>query len=195
MSKIEILCCASCGASLAPRAMKCDFCDSINVVTTKTNPLKLNAILSKQYLNSEHLSTDKVVTALLHLNLKNYEIAKKLLELEIEINPINADAYFYCAVCFINGKRIKSLAFSDIKKTTQYINSAIQIKDDAKCYFLSAIVNYDFFEGNGMLLPEPNYNILLEKLTELKLEDDDLEFLENHIIIPQNELFNQFTNK
>lgn len=195
MSKIEILCCASCGASLAPKAMKCDFCDSINVFTTKSNPLKLNAILSKQYLNSGQLSTDKVNTALLHLNLKNYEIAKKLLELEIENNPINADAYFYCAICFINGKRIKSLAFSDIKKITQYINSAIQINEDAKYYFLSAIINYEYFEGNGMILPEPNYYILLQKYAELKLEDDDLEFLENNVIIPQNEIFNQFKNK
>ncbi len=195
MSKIEILCCASCGASLAPKAMKCDFCDSLNVFTTKTNPLKLSAILSKQYLNSGQLSTDTVNTALLHLNLKNYEIAKKLLELEIENNPFNADAYFYCAISFINGKRIKSLAFSDIKKITQYISSAMQIKDDAKYYFLSAIINYDFFEGNGMLLPEPNYYTLLEKCTELKLEDEDLEFLENNVIIPQNEIFNQFINK
>jgi tetratricopeptide (TPR) repeat protein len=195
MSKIEILSCSSCGASLSPKVMKCDFCDSINVVTKNTSPFKLNAILSKQYLNSGQLSTDKVNTALLHLNLKNYEIAKKLLELEIEINPINADAYFYYAICLINGKRIKSLTYSDIKKISQYINSAIQIKDDAKYYFLSAIINYDFFEGNGMLLPDPNYYILLEKFTELKLGDDDLEFLENHIIIPQNELFNQFTNK
>jgi hypothetical protein len=192
MSKIEIICCASCGASLAPKAMKCDFCDSINVFTTNTNPFKLNAIMSKQYLNSGQLSTDKVNTALLHLNLKNYEIAKKLLELEIENNPINADAYFYCAICSINGKRIKSLAFSDVKKITQYINSAIQIKDDAKYYFLSAIINYDFFEGNGMFLPKPNYLDLLEKMLELKLENDDLEFLQNNIIIPKNELFIQF---
>jgi len=195
MSKIEILCCASCGASLAPKAMKCDFCDSLNVFTTKTNPLKLSAILSKQYLNSGQLSTDTVNTALLHLNLKNYEIAKKLLELEIENNPINTDAYFYCASSFINGKRIKSLAFSDIKKITLYISSAMQIKDDAKYYFLSAIINYDFFEGNGMLLPEPNYYTLLEKCTELKLEDEDLEFLQNNIVIPENDLFNQYINK
>jgi hypothetical protein len=195
MSKIEILCCASCGASLAPKEMKCDFCDSINVVTRNTSPFKLNTILSKQYLNSGQLINDKLNTSLLHLNLKNYEIAKKLLELEIENNPINADAYFYCAICFINGKRIKSLAFSDVKKITQYINSAIQIKDDAKYYFLSAIINYDFFEGNGMILPEPNYNILLEKSAELKLEDDDLEFLQNNIVIPENEFFNQFINK
>lgn len=195
MSKIEILCCSSCGASLSPKAMKCDFCDSINVVTKNTSPYKLNLILSKQYLNSGQLSTDKVNSALLHLNLKNYDIAKKILEQEIEINPINDDAYFYCAICSINGKRIKSLAFSDIKKITQHINSAIQIKDDAKYYFLAAIINYDFFEGNGMILPEPNYFSLLEKTTELKLEDDDIEFLQNNIIIPQNEIFNQFINK
>ncbi len=195
MSKIEILSCASCGASLSPRVMKCDFCDSVNVTTRKTSPFKLNAFLSKQYINSGQLSNDKVNTALLHLNLKNYEIAKKLLEIEIENNPINADAYFYCAICLINGKRIKSLAYSDVKKITQYINSAIQITDDAKYYLLSAIINYDFFEGNGMLLPEPNYCILIEKCKELKLENDDLEFLQNNIIIPKNEIFNQFINK
>lgn len=194
MSEIEILSCVSCGASLSPKVMKCDFCDSINIITRKTNPFKLNAFLSKQYINSGQLSTDKVNTALLHLNLKNYEIAKKLLEQEIENNPLNAEAYFFCALSLINGKRIKSLPFSDIKKITLYINSAIQIDENAKYYFLSALINYDFFEGNGMILPEPNYYILLEKTLELKFENDDFEFFQNNIIIPQNELFNQFIN-
>lgn len=195
MSNISVLTCGSCGASLPPKSMKCDYCDNINVVNRTTTPFKLNATLSKQYLNSGQLSNDKLNSALLHLNLKNYEIAKKLLEQEIENNPTNADAYFYSAICFINGKRIKSLAFSDIKKISQYIDSAIQINEVAKFYFLSALINYDFYEGNGLILPEPNYYILLEKLKELKLEDDDLEFIQNNIIIPQNELFNQLIKK
>ena len=194
MSTIEILSCSSCGASLSPKVMKCDFCDSINIITKSKSPFKLNAFLSKQYLISGQLRSDKVNTALLHFNLKNYEIAKELLMQEIENNPINAEAYFYCAICFINGKRIKSLAFSDIKSITKYINSAIYIKDEAKYYFLSALINYDFFEGNGLLLPEPNYFILLERASMLKLESDDIEFFKHNVFLPENELFNQFTN-
>lgn len=195
MSKVSVLTCSSCGASLPPNSMKCDYCDNNNVINRDITPFKLNAFLSKQYLNSGQLSSDKINSALLHINLKNYEVAKKLLEQEIENNPFNADAYFYCAVCLISGKRLKSLAFSDIKKIRQYINSAIQINEVAKFYFLSALINYDFYEGNGMILPEPNYFTLLKKALELKLEDDDLEFFQLNIIIPQSELFNQFINK
>ena len=45
-----------------------------------------------------------------------------------------------------------------------------------------------------MNIPEPNYYSLLEKTIELQLENDDVAFLQNNIFIPENELFNQFTN-
>ena len=194
MSKIEIFSCTSCGASLSPKAMRCDFCDNLNIITKESSPLKLNPLLSKQYLGSDELSKDLFNSALLHINLKNYEIAKKLLEKEIENNPMNADAYYYSAISIINGKRIKSLGYSDIKMIVQILNSAMQLGDNAKYYLLSAIINYDFFEGNGMIVPEPNYFTLLENTLELKLENDDVEFLQSNINIPENELFNQFTN-
>lgn len=194
MSKIEVLSCSSCGASLSPTAMKCEFCDNLNIVAKQTSAFKLNPLLSKQYLASEQLSKDIFNSALLHINLKNYEIAKKLLEKEIENNPMNADAYYYCAISIINGKRIKSLGYSDIKTIVRFLNSALQLEENAKLYFLSAIINYDFFEKNGMIVPEPNYYSLLEKTIELQLENDDIEFLQHNIIIPENELFNQFIN-
>lgn len=194
MSKIEVLTCSSCGASLSPKAMKCEFCNNVNIVTKQTSAFKLNPSLSKQYLASEQLSKDFFNSGLLHINLKNYEIAKKLLQKEIENNPTNANAYYYCAISIINGKRIKSLGYSDIKMIVQLLNSAMQLEDNAKFFFLSAIINYDFFEGNGMIVPEPNYINLLENTLELKLENDDIEFLQINIYIPENELFNQFTN-
>jgi ribosomal protein L40E len=191
MSKIQILSCFSCGASLSPNAMKCEFCDNVNVISKETSPFKLNSILSKQYLNSTELSKDTFNSALLHLNLKNYLIATKLLEKEIENNPINADAYYYCALSLINGKRIKSLSYSIIKKINSYVNTAIELNEDSKFYFLAAIINYGFFQENGMLLPEPNYSFLLKKTKEFNLENEDLEFLKNIIEVPKNQIFNQ----
>lgn len=194
MSKIEILSCSSCGASLSPNAMKCEFCDNVNVIVKETSPFKLNSILSKQYLNRTELKKDIFNSALLHLNLKNYLIATKLLEQEIENNPINACAYYYCALSLTNGKRIKSLAFSTIKKINSYLNSAMELQEDAKFYFLAAIINYAFFQENGMILPEPNYSFLLEKTKEFNLENEDLEYLKNITEIPKNLKFNQITN-
>jgi tetratricopeptide (TPR) repeat protein len=188
---MKILSCSSCGASLSPNAMKCEFCDNVNVISKETSPFKLNSILSKQYLNSTELSKDTFNSALLHLNLKNYTIATKLLEKEIEKNPINADAYYYSSLCLTNGKRIKSLPFSVIKKISSYLNTAIELDENSKFYFLAAIVNYDFFQENGMILPEPNYNLLLKKTKEFNLENEDFEYLKNIIEIPKNETFNQ----
>ncbi len=90
--------------------------------------------------------------------------------------------------------RIKSLGYGDIKMIVQLLKSAMQLEDNAKFYLLLAIINYDFFEGNGMIVPEPNYFSLLENTLELKLENDDIEFLQINIYIPENELFNQFIN-
>jgi len=191
MSKIKILSCSSCGASLSPNAMQCEYCDNVNVISKETSPFKLNSILSKQYLNSTELSQDTFNSALLHLNLKNYTIATKLLEKEIENNPINADAYYYCAISLTNGKRIKSLSYSTLKQVNSYVNTAIELNENSKFYLLAAIVNYDFFMENGMIVPEPNYNFLLKKTKELILQNDDLEYLKNIIEIPKNQIFNQ----
>tara|TARA_R110002111_G_scaffold135812_1_gene201752 strand:- start:817 stop:1404 length:588 start_codon:yes stop_codon:yes gene_type:complete len=191
MSKIKILTCSSCGASLSPNAMKCEFCDNVNIIIKEASPFKLNSILSKQYLNSTELSKDTFNSALLHLNLKNYLIATKLLEKEIENNPINADAYYYCALSLTNGKRIKSLSYSTLKQVNSYVNTAIELNENSKFYLLAAIVNYDFFMENGMIVPEPNYNFLLKKTKELILQNDDLEYLKNIIEIPKNQIFNQ----
>jgi len=125
------------------------------------------------------------------LNLKNYTIATKLLEKEIENNPINAEAYYYCALTLTNGKAIKSLAFSTIKKINSYINSALELEENAKFYFLSAIINYAFFQENGMILPEPNYDNLLIKAKKFNLDNDDLEYLKSIIEIPKNQMFNK----
>ncbi|PIY12266.1 MAG: hypothetical protein COZ18_02465 [Flexibacter sp. CG_4_10_14_3_um_filter_32_15] len=191
MSKIKILSCSSCGASLSPNAMQCEYCDNVNVISKETSPFKLNSILSKQYLSSRELSKDTFNSALLHLNLKNYTIATKLLEKEIENNPINAEAYYYCALTLTNGKAIKSLAFSTIKKINSYINSALELEENAKFYFLSAIINYAFFQENGMILPEPNYDNLLIKAKKFNLDNDDLEYLKSIIEIPKNQMFNK----
>lgn len=194
MSKIKILSCSSCGASLSPSAMKCEFCDNINVISKETSPFKLNSILSKQYLSSTELTKDIFNSALLHLNLKNYLIATKLLEKEIENNPINADAYYYCALSLTNGKRIKSLTYSIIKRMKSYVSNAIELNENSKFYFLAAIINYDFFHENGLILPKPDYNFLISKTKKFNLKNDDLEYLNRIIKIPNHELFDQILN-
>jgi len=194
MNKIEILCCASCGASLSPKDMKCEFCDNENIIKKELSTNKLSAILSKQYLSNDALQLDNFIKALLHLNLKNYSIAQKLLEKEIEKNPANADAYFYCSITIMSGSRIRALPYSGIKKIVECLFTAIQLEENAKFYFLLAIVNYDFFDGNGMLLPVPNYITLLEKTVELKLERDDFEFLQSINLIPEYALFKLYIN-
>lgn len=189
MGKIEILTCNSCGALLSPKVLKCEYCDSVHIVSKNTNSHKISPTLSKHYLQSNEFSNNKLSLALLHLNIKNYDIAKKLLEQEIESNPVDSELYFYCALSLIKGKRIKFLAYSEIKEIYRHLNTSIQIQEDAKYYLLLAIVNYDFFKGNGMILPQPDYLELLDKA--LEIEKEDLEFLQEQIIIPESELFNQ----
>ncbi len=190
MSKISILSCASCGASLTPKALQCSYCNNVNVISQEKSHYKINSELTKSYLSNGQFLKDNYSTALLHLNLQNYAISTKMLENEINQNPINAEAYYYMVLGLIGGKRIKSLPFSSIKKIKSYLEIAIDLEEHSKYYYLAAIINYDFYFSNGMLLPEPNYNLLLEKSNELAMEHEDIEYLKSIIQIPKTEIFN-----
>jgi len=196
MITIEILKCNGCGANLSPDNIKCDYCGSEHIIKSNDHPLKVEQQQAKKIISyykakvKDDPSNGDAVYALglFYLNLKNYDLAIKNFQIAIDLMPEESDVYYYYALSLIRGKRVKTISFKDIKQIEEYLRSAIQLEANAKYYYLAAIINYDFYSGNGMKIPTPDYNELIDNASSAEYEPDEIKILLNNVIIRDEKL-------
>ncbi len=88
----------------------------------------------------------------------------------------------------IKGRRPKTIPFKEIKEIEQFINSALQLGDKAKYYYLAAIINFDFYASNGMKVPQPDYNELFYNARYAEAEPIENKILLDNVIIREEKL-------
>ena len=196
MAKVEILRCKGCGANLSPENTTCNYCFSENIVKANENPFNLGQMLAKQYANyfkvkvqSNPLDVNAFFSlGLLSLNLKLYDLAIKNFQKAVELNPEEPEIHYFLALSMIKGRRPKTIPFKEIKEIEQFINSALQLGDKAKYYFLAAIINFDFYASNGMKVPQPDYNELFYNARYAEAEPIENKILLDNVIIREEKL-------
>lgn len=194
--KVKILQCNGCGANLSPDNTTCIYCQSENIVVSNNHPLNVEEKQAKKIANyfkaqvRENPTDGESLFALglFYLNLKLYDLAIKNFELAITHLPDEADVYYYYALSLIQGKRPKSLSLSQVRKIEEYLNTAIQLDDKAKYYYLAAIINYDFYAANGMKIPQPDYNSLISEAQTAEKEPEEIDVLLKNVIIRDENL-------
>ncbi len=196
MANVEILRCKGCGANLSPENTTCNYCFSENIVKANENPFNLGQMLAKQYANyfkvkvqSNPLDGNAIFSlGLLSLNLKLYDLAIKNFQKAVELNPEEPEIHYYLALSMIKGRRPKTIPFKEIKEIEQFINSALQLGDKAKYYYLAAIINFDFYASNGMKVPQPDYNELFYNARYAEAEPIENKILLDNVIIREEKL-------
>jgi len=196
MANVEILRCKGCGANLSPENTTCNYCFSENIVKANENPFNLGQMLAKQYANyfkvkvqSNPLDVNAVFSlGLLSLNLKLYDLAIKNFQKAVELNPEEPEIHYFLALSMIKGRRPKTIPFKEIKEIEQFINSALQLGDKAKYYYLAAIINFDFYASNGMKVPQPDYNELFYNARYAEAEPIENKILLDNVIIREEKL-------
>lgn len=113
---------------------------------------------------------------LFYLTGGGYQYALPQFKKVLEIDPLNADAYFYTAIVMLGGKKpfLKSLA--EIEKIVENLNLAEQIEPKAVYFYLHAYVAYDYYKRKFMGCT-PTYSELLSQANDLgisRLEISDL---------------------
>lgn len=195
MATVEILRCKGCGANLSPDNTTCNYCYSENIIRTNESPFSLDQKLAKQYANyfktkvqNDPLDGNAIFSlGLFYLNLKLYDLAIKSFQKSIELNPEEPEIHYYLALSLIKGRRPKIIPFKEIREIEQYLNAALQLGDKSKYYYLSAIINFDFYASNGMKIPQPDYNELLDSASTSENETiENKIILENVIIRDEN---------
>jgi len=191
MFKVEILKCNGCRATISLSNTTCEYCGSENIVTSYEKPCNLDQKISKQYINfyKSKLQTNPsdenslFALGLFYLNLKLYDLAVKTFEKSMDINPEDSEIHYYYALSMIKGRRPKVLTLKEIQVIEKFINSAIQLGDKAKYYYLAALINHDFYLGNGLKVPEPNYDELLKNATNSEIESDENKMILTNVIV------------
>lgn len=111
--------------------------------TSKTNESKSNFLSGKHFLNR-----------------KQYNKALETFEKVIDEEPDNAEAYYYAAVCLLEGRIAFDHLRPEINKIIEFLNTAVAIKPKGIYYYFLAYIKKDYFERK-YLNSEPNYKTYL----------------------------------
>jgi len=99
---------------------------------------------------------------LVYLQLGMHELAIRHFRSAIDLCPEMADAYFYCALGLIRGRRPKTLAMQEVRAIEAHLTTARQLDpQQAKYDYLLAIIRYDYYLCNGLSSPPPTWQDLL----------------------------------
>jgi tetratricopeptide (TPR) repeat protein len=184
--------CPQCGAPASPSDKKCNFCKCEFFVASLSYVGSFDKGAIDKYINhyKELAKTDPengeaiFSLGLCYLQLKLFPLAQKNFERATELIPEYPDVYYYYALSIIKGRRVKSLTLKEIKSIEQYLNTAIQLdQSKAKYYYLSAILKYDYYRMNGLAVPAPAENELIEEAKTKVQEPEEIQRLLDSIIV------------
>lgn len=123
---------------------------------------KIIATLTNLVSKNPQIAEAQLALGLFYLENKAYQFAIPQLKKVIDIDPMNADTYFYLAIALLGGKRPFSQLTPTIKSVCQQLSLAESIEPKAIYYYLHAFVTFDFYKRK-FLNVSPSYQFLLDQ--------------------------------
>ena len=185
--KISTFNCPGCGAPVSRSEKSCAFCDREIIISRFSSlstlaPAELNkyAAAYKTMADSDPLDAG-INTSLgfCYLKLKVYDRAQSAFETAISQNVGNPDAYFYAAVCLLNGGKAFTAKRHVIDKIESYVNAAISLEEKPIFHYFKSYIKYDYYSRKSYTT-SPTYQEALSAALEIGLNDievADLHFL------------------
>lgn len=119
-----------------------------------------------------------------YLKLQQYDRALSAFATALKLLPQEAEIYYYQALALIGGKRPKSLSLKTIKLIEQAAITAIQMDDrPAHYYYLLAILRFDYYWLNGLMVPSPSPGELLHRAKQKDYHPEAVELLLQSVIL------------
>jgi tetratricopeptide (TPR) repeat protein len=115
---------------------------------------------------------------LCYLQMGTYSLAQECFEQVIESSPEVSQAYYYCVLSIINGRRIMTLSLNVVRELETYLTTAIKIDDAIPQYkLLLAMLKRDYYEVNGLKLAPPTSDELLFEIAGCEINENEIERL------------------
>ena len=182
MVEVIRLKCPTCGQPLSMDMKECPSCMGPVVITSFHSiqsfpPLKLNKYAA-EYKSAlrEDPSNTALNLSVAMFKLKLYSNALPFFEKAIVDNFDNSEAYFYAAVCLLQGKKPFVTLRPTIDKILEYCNAAVMIEPRGIYYYFMAYVKYDYF-ARKYFRTSPSYTELLQTARQAGVSHYDIGLL------------------
>lgn len=162
--------CPGCGAAVSTADRVCKYCkrevliSTFNSVYAMPMPEVNKCISSYREGLQEHPKDQRLnySIAACYLKLKLYDKATAAFEKAIEDNFDNSEAFFYAAICQLQGKKAFLAPRAAIDKAQEYIQAALMIEPKGIYHYLLAYIKYDYF-ARKCLITKPTYQEALHE--------------------------------
>lgn len=172
--------CPGCGERVLPDMTKCPRCRAKLVISSYADIRGMSSItLNKYIVNYKKLLVEtpgdkkaNMSMALCYLGLRVYDKAQSAFAKVIDDDAYCAEAYFYAAVCLLNGKKAFLTGRQIIDKALEYISAAITIEPRGVYYLFSAYIKYDYFARKSYnVTPDFKSELAMAKANGLSVVD------------------------
>lgn len=159
--------CPNCGAPNNFEQQKCAHCGSPKVFQLlsefNTLPsLDFNKVIAhfKAKSNEVDKATDlylvRLSLGLCYLKQKLFPLSNTQISKLIDDHPEKSILYVYKSLIILNGKRPRTSNYKTIQEVQGLLDMAFMLDDsNGLPLALKAIVEYDYFQGNGLKIPVP----------------------------------------
>ncbi len=180
-----VITCGCCGHQesyvLQKTSVKCRNCRQPIIPTDYMEakqipaPARTKQILLLNQVAASNPTSSEIPMALGLFYLSNgaYQYALPQFNKVIEMDPLNADAYFYLAVTLLGGNKPFLRTMPEILKIVENLNLAEQIEEKAVYFYLHAYIAYDYYKRKFMGC-RPTYTELLAKANSLGMTGADV---------------------
>ena len=130
---------------------------------------------------------------LCYLYLKLYDLASRNFEKALELCPDNAEYYYYLGLVAIKGRRPYTLMPNEVRFVEKFVNSAIELnRKQGKYHLLSFLIKFDYYFLNGLSVPDPSIQEILDGLKSTILDPGEIQRLKDSVIISDSRLIQFF---
>ena len=180
--------CGNCGAPCKLDAELCEHCEQPIFPNSLASYAQVDPDRLKEYLNAIEVLADQdphnakamLTLGLSYLETGAYALAQPQFEQVIKTAPRDPQAYYYYALAKIGGRRLMTLSLSEARQLEEYLNTAIQFDREAEApqyRLLLAMLKRDYYEKNGMKVPPPSAEGLLQDISGKTIDDVEHEHL------------------
>lgn len=110
-----------------------------------------------------------------YLYLGRYREAREVMRRAVTTDPTSAPAAYTLALAIVGGRRPRALRMSTAEEIGGLLAKAVRLDPAAAHYdYLAALVKVDYYEGHGLLVPDPQVETLLVNASTKHLDRGEL---------------------
>lgn len=197
-------CCSQCGWAFDADALQkntCRKCKSAVLVTSVSYLEKFEKPAIQKYiaqysqtLKSKPEDRDALLAiGICYLKLGLYDLSDRYLHQLVDAHPADPAGYYYSAISTLKGKRPRIVSLPTIRDSEKLVSTALELDPaNGRYEILLAVLRYDYYVLNGMRVPEPTPQELLNSANTKHVDRLEAEQILALLKLTDEQMMNRF---